>query len=1568
MLYAKGCLYVCAGVVIVMKIKGIFKIIWGVVMTCIVLAIAVPALLYVALSLPWVQDAIKVKCEQLLSGKTGAQVTIDDLGLRPFNRATMRGVSVVYAGDTIAKVNRLGAGINIFELLAHGNIAIDYAELSGFDIRLKKATPDSPLNISPLIDTLSGKDKNKPPTQFDLRINTVVLRQGTVSYDIESQQRLQPGVFDPNHILISNLRADLNLPRLSNDEYRINLKRMAFTEQSGIEITDICSSFHISSGELGWEDMAIMMPGSLIEPVDFKESLASIGGMATGFSDRMLSIGFKPGSHIYLPDVAPFCKELDDFATTVSFNADIAANLKRIDINSIDITDSSGEFSLAIDHGIIDNPADIENIHYKIDDMSLRIGGKTYAMLADAGVPALRILRLPQGITLKGEAEGNARSGRAKVDAEINDGFMAARMAYMKPGDKAPVSAKFDVTTKNIDLNETFGYSELGMLNGSLKGEATIAGSRTSGRLEGDFSDFTYRGHTYGNISGAATYNGGAFDGDARLNDNSGSVNVSFSGNASRGKQSLTFNASLADIDLNEFNLTDRYEGYRLNAEINADLTGTLPDRADGMITVSGFSFASDTGKQLKLNDISIISSSSAMPRRIEVKSDIINGCVEGDFKFATLISVLRDKDLSATPALADAGESKKATDANDFDFNFTLDNLDGISDFLNLPFHAIYPISIDGNFDAMSEQATLGIDAPYLRQGNKLIEGTQLTASVDGTKGIDRAVINTSFPSKDGMTAVTLAFQARNDVIDTDISWKIDRKRDYSGNVSMSTFLDRHDGMVNTFTDIHRSTMTFNDSVWTVAPALIVADSSPRIRVDGFCVGRSNQFVKIDGTVSNDPDDTLDIDVLNLNLDYIFEAVGIDKVMLGGDATGLLTASGLLSGEPHLSTDGIHVKDISYNHCVFGDADVLSWWDNELKAVAIDGTIHQHNGKTAKVEGEIYPLSSYLDIRFRTDETPVGFMEEYMKAFASDISGKGSGNAHIYGTFSDIDMEGDIYVKDLRLKLDFTNTYFTASDSIKITPGKINLNDITLCDPYGHTARLNGTVTHEFFRNPTFDFAITDARGVLVYDETPKQNSDWYGKIFVNGGATVKGEPGVVRIDVEATTTEGSTFSFVLSELEIADEYTFLTFRDKDAPMAEETTEIDERLGAVERLKALLNKTADEETSDYIIELRINITPEAEIILVMDPVGGDRIRSNGKGNMRMVYTSADNDLRMFGTYTLDRGTYNFTLQDIIIKDFIINSGSQIAFTGDPLTARLNIEAIYALNANLSDLDESFLQDKELNRTNVPVHAVLKVTGDIQQPEIKFDLAFPTLTSDTYRKVRSIVSTEEMMNRQIIYLLALNRFYTPDYMASTTKGSELFSVASSTISSQLSNILGHLSDNWSVSPNFRSDRGDFSDMEVDVALSSRLLNNRLLLNGNLGYRDNLMNSNQFIGDFQIEYLLNRTGSIRLKAYNFYNDQNYYLRTADTTQGVGVMFKKDFDNIFSFLRRKKNKKEESNTDDKGIDRKNGNNEKAAEESNDTVPANDRKPFVPDTLPGDTDSESTDSVTPPLLRFQ
>ena len=396
-------------------------------------------------------------------------------------------------------------------------------------------------------------------------------------------------------------------------------------------------------------------------------------------------------------------------------------------------------------------------------------------------------------------------------------------------------------------------------------------------------------------------------------------------------------------------------------------------------------------------------------------------------------------------------------------------------------------------------------------------------------------------------------------------------------------------------------------------------------------------------------------------------------------------------------------------------------------------------------------------------------------------------------------------------------------------------------------------------------------------------------------------GEPGRLDIDVSMSSAQGSRFTFVMSDSEAAGEYNFITFTDRNK---KEELEVDT---VPEMVKKLREKKKDDNSmpTRMNITLQAEINPQLQMVLVMDPVGGDKIKATGNGNLRMAYNSTDEALSMLGKYVLEKGSYNFTLQDIIIKDFTIREGSAITFNGDPYSAVLDISAIYQLNASLTDLDESFAFDKDLNRTNVPVQAVLNATGEISQPNISFDLAFPTLTQDAYRKVKSIVSTEDMMNRQIIYLVALNRFYTPEYMGNTNKNNEFANVASSTISSQLSSMLGQISDNWSIAPNFRTNKGDFSDVEVDVALSSQLLNNRLLFNGNFGYRDNSMNANSsnFIGDFDIEYLLTSNGNIRLKAYNHYNDQNYYVKSALTTQGVGVVFKYDFDKLFDFRKKK-----------------------------------------------------------------
>ena len=70
-----------------------------------------------------------------------------------------------------------------------------------------------------------------------------------------------------------------------------------------------------------------------------------------------------------------------------------------------------------------------------------------------------------------------------------------------------------------------------------------------------------------------------------------------------------------------------------------------------------------------------------------------------------------------------------------------------------------------------------------------------------------------------------------------------------------------------------------------------------------------------------------------------------------------------------------------------------------------------------------------------------------------------------------------------------------------------------------------------------------------------------------------------------------------------------------------------------------------------------------------------------------------------------------------------------------------------------------------------------------------------------------------------------------------------------------------------------------------------------------GYRERPTSTTNFVGDFDINYLLTPSGNISLKAYSETNDR-YFSKSSMTTQGVGILLKRDFKNFKSLFQRKK----------------------------------------------------------------
>lgn len=1493
--------------------KKTTKILQCLLLCAVAILVVMPVSLYVILSAGWAQKDIRNVAANELSALLKTDVNIGKVEIHPFNRLSIFDVEALDDnGQTALKIDEISAAIELFHLLRTGKLVVDFALVEGLQLKLYKQSADSALNIASILAALKS-DKPSKQSNFDLRVNTVAVRRGSICYDVLDKE-LKDSVFDASHVKIDDLFLNAYLPRISNEEYRIEIDRFGFNSSGSFSLKQLKTIISLTPSKSTIESLSIELPHSYLDFGQIMVNTKGINELGDAIKREGVDVAILPGSKVTMSDFSAFLPYLSAVDQTLMLTLDSHLSLDSISISNLKIEDSDNGFSTSL----VASVADLKKgADAKIDVENLKLcADKSFVQsIADAlgkqkDVNAI-LSRLPSNTKLTAELNAHGRISSSNISSRIaiNNNVLAMKTHYLSEDSLK----SFRFTTKAIasmpDAEALSSVKDLTYVKAALSATGLIDGKKSHVVTSVDSATVNYKSHDYKNIELYAEINPDKFDVKVSINDSLLELALNCSGAVNNDDKTISFDLDLANAHLYKLSLIKNYENYSVSGNAVGEFTFSTIDDICGHLSVKDLAFIdiNSDKPEIALNNLDIEANSRGDKPYIQLNSDFVNGTLVGHYRLSTLIANVKDMVMSVFPAFSPTTEPERnfvVCDDNNFDYRLRILPCENICSFFKLPVSIIHNVDISGRVSDCEGVASINVDAPYLLQGDKIIETTSLNIEVNGLDDHANLYATTKMPTKKGPMVVVANISGSSNRFDNNIDWMIERKIPINGSINFTTNIAREDGALMTDISFNPGTINFGDDIWTIKPSTI-GISPDRYVINDFSLEAQSKSISIEGVVSNDDDDTVEVDLHDIALLDIFETLEIDKALIGGLATGKFTGKNLLSSEPDIYCSNLHVKDISYNRCCFGDAEIEALWDVEKKAFTLDADITGYDGNKSRIYGDIVPAGEALDINFDVTHIPVGFLKPFMEAFAADLKGYASGKARLFGTFKYIDMEGDIFADDLKIKIDFTNSWYGATDSIKLTPGLIDIDNVTITDIHGHTAKLNGEVRHKYFKEPSFNFEISEAHDFLSYDVDSKRSPDWYGTIYGNGGATISGEPGVVNIGVNMSTAPKSNFTFVLSDRLDADEYSFISFTDKRAQARRDSIMANNDIpAAVRNLQARLSNPENDSPSAYNMDLQIDITPDARISLVMDPISGDMIKTNGEGNLRLTYESLNNDLKMYGTYTLDRGSYNFTLQDIIIKDFTIKEGSTIAFQGDPYSAQLDIKAAYAVNANLSDLDESFLFDKDLNRTNVPVHALLLVSGDMRQPDIDFDLEFPTLTQDTYRKVRSIVSTKEMMNRQIIYLLALNRFYTPDYMASTTKGNELFSVASSTISSQLSSMLGKLSEDWSIAPNLRSDRGDFSDVEVDVALSSRLLNNRLLFNGNFGYRDKTLNTNQFIGDFDIEYLLHPKGAWRLKAYNRYNDQNYYVRTAQTTQGVGLVFKKDFDNFFNFLKKKK----------------------------------------------------------------
>lgn len=1482
-------------------LKWCYKALRSVLFSAIIVVAGLFTILYCALAIPQVQNLIKEKAESELSAFLGNPVVIDRLTIHPLNELIIKDASFLDGeGDTCVSIESLGAGINLFRLILGGKIEITYVELIDFNIKIKQKEPDAPLNIDYIIKAFQPRDKNKPPTAFDLKIQNVVIRGGNIFFDREWQPVGPSNKLDFNHLAIENFCGDITFPHLSNDDSEVKIRRISFTEKSGLIVNKLAGDVLIYPRDVHISDFVLRLPESELKLQDFILPLAALK------KHNINALTFNIiESKITPSNLACFYPPLSDLDVTLPVKGKIVTDFNKLTVDGLRIGPSDGiDIKISAD---VSNFSDMRNISINVDNLNIDFNPALFNITTlitsfknDAFIANLVNRLGSTHLNLQGgynPREALPLSLNTEIQSTVGEIVFSSRMDISEN----IIKGEMDIDVERLSLAEVFPSIPLKEIRGGrIKADGVFHTKdlfSSQGNVEIQVVDISILDKVFSNIKGTLSQKGKDSHANLSIDDDnlkgSATAKVVYDGPLSQ----WDIRADVNKFDTYSSFLTKTGEStYELKGDLEAHAIGNSIDCLDGRLEIKDFSVIKNGEKRIDISSLTFdVESENKMCRSIVLSSEMVDVNVTGEFVPSRIPEMFKKAVGELAPSLYNPMLSTKSTECGNGDFTISLKNVASVIKFFDLSIFPLTDVLIKGSFNSDSNHFELATTIPYLQQGdNKLISDTYIDISVSGKSKTGFLSLGSLYPTKKGLLKIDMDVSAKDQNFNINCAFNKDRNVSFFGDIAILLRLDRNpvDGKLNISAEWKPSSLYLNGAEWKVGDAEISYDGK-LLRIRDFSIRHADQFLSINGFSNSSDEGEIKLLLADIDLDYIFDTLNINHVAFGGIATGSITARNIFSKNPHIATDRLLIKNFAYNGALLGEGDISAYFNLPEKKIGIGADITEGERLVAKAEGGIWLGKDSLSFAFDADKINVGFMQPFMSAFSSDLKGRASGKALLYGKFSDIDMTGTIEAHDISLLIDYINTVYRGNATVFMTPGKIEIPQFEITDKNNNTATVTGELRHRYFHEPVFNFRIYDMKDLLVYDTNSKINPFWYGTLHATGSGEIEGKPGLVRIIADAATAPNSEFTFVLSDQQEAVKSNFLTFSDK---RKEEREKLEEKKDSVpaflQKFRKTLTKT-DDKGSIIEMDLRVDVTDAVKFNLVMDPIAGDKIVAYGSGAMTLTYSSLNNDLRLYGKYTLDRGLYNFSLQDIILKEFIIKPGSSIAFTGDPYSGILDLTAAYRVNTSLTELDQSFANDRDLNRTSVPVEALLKVHGSLTSPDIDFDIDLPTVTEETSRKVRSIISTDDMMSRQVLYLVALNKFYPPEYMSTESSGGEWASIASSTLSSQIQNVIGQITDKFSFAPSIRSDKGDFSDIEVDLALSSSLLNNRLLINGNVGYRDPSHSSTTFVGDFDLEYLLNPKGTWRVKAYNHFNDQNYYLKSALTTQGLGIVWRKDF---------------------------------------------------------------------------
>jgi hypothetical protein len=1472
--------------------------------------LSLPLVVAFLLKQPMVQSMAARKVAGWVSEKTGDSLTIGLLDIDFFKGIEIEKLDLRDSlGIPMMRISNLKVSPAFFELLS-GKLFIHSVQMDSVDFRLIVHKGKDNYTFINFIKKLSSGDTTSSSGVFKLSIKK--LSMANVHFQLKNENDVNPDApkNTMNYTDINVSRASIRAHNffLINDSLGFQLDNLTAHEKSGLFLRKMRSDVVISGRVFYFRNTLLETNHSRIN-LDYT-MYASGWGAYSDFVDSVRLHGVFGPTDLDLSDIGYFANvmfKMKDRAGILGGQVDGPVSRlvgKNLDITYGKTTRFEGNISMA---GLPDFystriVAKIKNFKTSVSDL------KKFVIPQDnPNIPIPESIANDEKFQLSGEFKGSYYNFATRASINTAD---SGKMNF-------DVNLKAD-TNKILRLKANFEATRFPLqhfvnsdsLLGNTDFTAHIAVLDTLGKQHTKLSVaiplIQANGYNFKNINFQGRYVADTLFSKTKINDPHLIFHVS-GYTVFKKRPRFHFNLRLIRSDFKPLKLW-RQQDFHLSGISTIDFSGLDINTLTGHIRMENamVGFGKDRYPVAHINIEKHRNISGY--QRFNFSSDLLNFQMDGHYQLTTLGSEMGQFFNHYFPVLP-----KENTTDSTFNDSIQISFLLKKPEFIGE--HFVYGLNISPNtsFTALlnlkNHTLSANGNAKKIIFNNMEALDNRLEISTKNRHlqmdyGIRHLILKDSTATDKtvfGLDSLRLRLGARNDSLDYRLFWHNADSVWINKGLVEGFYIDNR--KVQQF-NVSRSKVYINDTLWQVDPENKIIHSNDAWHFHHLVVrGGLSQFA-LQGEFPRNNGDSLSASFRSWNLsnlDLLWHFLGFD---IDGTLNGIVKIT-------HINGRNARVADLSIdslalNHTLLGNARILSTWDNVNNSAFIKTQVVREGNagraKTVDLTGFYYPYrdSANLDLDLRFNRLKLKTINPFFNEYISDLRGIAEGNIKLRGSTGNPRILGYVDIKRASLIVNYLNTRYSFHQKILFDKDKIDFGKMTLYDTLGNSAILEGDILHHYFRDMRLNLTI-NTKKLLFFNTTRHLNDVYYGTAIASGKVKITGPANDIKMVIDAKTDAGTSVVLPLDySTEIADK-DYIIF--KPPPVDSSLLKPEE---TVLKLKP-------EKKSAYAITLNMNIRPSADLKIYLPSNMGD-IQSKGSGILNLKVNS-DGNMTLTGDYVVNKGEFNFSLGSFVKKHFELVKGGRISWAGNPYQANVNIKGLYKLKANLSSLGivvDSSADYK--NRTQVNCYVIM--SHDLFNPDIKFQIHFPDLDPDMRRMVYAQLDTTNtaVMNQQMISLLVLGSFSFSN-ASSISWNTSYYTI----LSNQLSGMLSKISKDFDIGVNYKP--GDaITKQEFDVALSTQLFDDRLMINGNFGmtYDKQNKSANNLVGDVDIRYKLTKDGRWLLKAYNHSNDNSWYNynnydKVSPYTQGVGIVYRKEFTNLSDLFRRSgKKSKKKTNT--------------------------------------------------------